>query len=1124
MADNNFIFLKEKLPELSALGELAEQYLLLDSSVTAIKLRTFAEKYVRVLYNNLKLEYLEEKNLFSLLEALNKNEQIQSSIISNLHLLRLSGNKAAHGESVNETEAKKLLNIAYIISKWLMIVFYQTEPQNINSFILPDKTKSMADINKPKLQAELNKKELIIEQLIQNLNKKEEKASITPLTDIESETIKNKGKSVAVLLDLNEEQTRQFLIDKQLSIAGWAFNDGSSENSDIEIEYEVDGQPTETGKGFVDYVLIGDDGKPLAVIEAKKTSKDPDIGKKQATLYADAIERKFGKRPVIFYTNGFDIYIWNDKENEPPRKIHGFYSKDSLTYLHFKRENRTDSLNLEANPSIANRLYQMEAQKRVIEKFAQKNRKSLIVQATGTGKTRVAVSLCDTLLKGNWVKRILFLCDRRELRKQAKNAFTDFIPSTPLTTVNSRTYKNRDKRIYLSTYPAMLKYYDTFDVGFFDLIIADESHRSIYNVYKDIFDYFDSYQIGLTATPVDLIARNTFSMFNCDNQDPTANYDYETAVKEGYLVPFEVFNHTTEFLREGIKYANLTIEQKKELEDQVANAEEFDYTSNDIDKFIYNKDTNREIIRNLMEKGIKDATDSLPGKTIIFARSHKHALQLQSLFNEMFPQYGGKFCQVIDNYDPRAEQLIDDFKGKGNNNLLSIAISVDMLDTGIDIPEVVNLVFAKPIKSYVKFWQMIGRGTRLCPNLLGLGVDKTKFRIFDHWGNFEWFDLNCKPAEVSDSMSLSQRLFLQRIKLAETALEKFQQDEFKYIVDLIKKDINTLDSLKSIAVKDRWREVNLMKQDGVIERFDQSTINILKNEIAPLMRWINIAGHIEAVKFDILLTQSQTEFILNTNLFESFRDDIINEVSLLQRNLYQVRTKSDVIKKVLSAEYWDTIQFNNLEEIRKELRGLMQFKESEVPLISESKTIDITENPDKVKHEEYIPKMPGMEMIKYKERVEKALCQMFNESVVLQKIKKGAFVTQDELNSLVSLVLTKYPNVDINILYEFYPDTAGYLDLAIRRIIGLEAEAVNSYFESFVANHPELSGNQIAFLNMLKNYIGMYGCIKLEKLYESPFTSLDTEGVEGIFNNETMVEEIFTILKDNRLTINSIGK
>lgn len=390
--------------------------------------------------------------------------------------------------------------------------------------------------------------------------------------------------------------------------------------------------------------------------------------------------------------------------------------------------------------------------------------------------------------------------------------------------------------MFLATYPAVQKVFQSFDPGFFDLIIADESHRSIYNVYGDIFHYFDCYQIGLTATPVDFVTRSTFKLFGCEGQLPTSNYDLEQAVEEGYLTPFEVYEHTTQFLREGITLEGLSSAQIEELEAQGEDPAQYDFSSEQIDKVIYNKDTNRAILRNLMENGITDTTGQVLGKSIIFARNHEHAMLLRQLFDEMYPQYAGKFCQVIDNYDPRAEQLIDDFKGEGTNNDLTIAISVDMLDTGIDIPAIVNLVFARPIKSPVKFWQMIGRGTRLCPDLFGPRKDKRVFRVFDHWGNFARFEMGYKPAEPAQSKPLAQLLFEERLTLAETALQKSEPAVFDTIIALVSQDINALPE-ESISVREKWKEKRALSKPDVLKAFAPATVARLRQEITPLMQW-----------------------------------------------------------------------------------------------------------------------------------------------------------------------------------------------------------------------------------------------------------------------------------------------
>jgi len=436
--------------------------------------------------------------------------------------------------------------------------------------------------------------------LLSELEEARAKATVAQKEAAELKQLASSAQAAADELQFSEAETRTRLIDSMLASVGWDIAEGVKSTTQVGKEVEVDGQPTVTGIGYADYVLWDDNGNPLAVIEAKKTSTDAELGRHQAKLYADSLEKRYGHRPVIFYTNGFDIWIWDDAQDFPP-------SKDSLQHLaNYQRQNKQPLDTVAINEQIVDRLYQLEAIKRVSERFSQKHRRALVVQATGTGKTRVAIALTDLLIRAGWVKRVLFLCDRKELRKQAKNAFNDFL-SEPTRIITSRVKTNASERVFLATYPAMQKVFQSFDPGFFDLIIADESHRSIYNVYGDIFHYFDCHQVGLTATPVDFVTRSTFRLFGCEGQLPTSNYDLELAVQEGYLTPFEVYEHTTQFLRDGITLDGLSTQQIQELEDQGEDPAQYDFSSEQIDKVIYNKDTNRAILRNLMENGIKDA-------------------------------------------------------------------------------------------------------------------------------------------------------------------------------------------------------------------------------------------------------------------------------------------------------------------------------------------------------------------------------------------------------------------------------------------------------------------------------------------------------------------------------------
>src|SRR5690606_14363116 len=536
---------------------------------------------------------------------------------------------------------------------------------------------------------------------------------------------------------------------------------------------------------------------------------------------------------------------------------------------------------------------------------------------------RVAISLCDVLMRAGWVKRILFLCDRRELRKQADRVFKEYMPGEPRVIVDRTTANDRDKRIYLATYPAMMKCYEDFDVGFFDLIIADESHRSIYKKFRALFQYFDALEVGLTATPVRFIERNTYELFGCEDRDPTSHFSFEDAINSTppFLVPFRVRSFSSQFREQGIRYTQMSPEQREQLEDQDPAAEQVDYDAEKLDKYVFNRDTTRFIWRSLMEEGIRESTGSHVGKTIVFARNHLHAVHLADVFTEMYPQYGSAFCRVIDNQEPKAEQLIDDFKNPDNE--LTIAISVDMLDTGIDVPEVVNLVFAKPVKSYVKFWQMIGRGTRLCPDLFGPGEDKKSFLIFDHWGNCEYFDERYTEKEPSAQKSLQQRLFEERIRLLEAAHTALDEPLVQRTAELLLGQLSALRETKAIAVREAWKTLEQLASRDVIARLHPATKNDLARVVGPLLHLVSVRGDEAAYRVDLLMTRLESAQLTKTPQCDDRKAEVQEQVESLGMNLNPVKAKADAIGQVRSPAFWQSADVESLEHLRQELRGVM---------------------------------------------------------------------------------------------------------------------------------------------------------------------------------------------------------
>lgn len=1113
MQSVNFEFLRASRPDIAALGGFAEHYAFNDPASSLAKLRLLAERVTESVYDAFRLPRPSQPNLIDLLNEESFRRIVPAVVQTKLHSLRTRGNKAVHANQGNTHTALAMVREAFDIACWTWLTLDNGLRIKLPNFAQPKPPPDAEKLAKgqTRLTQQLAEREAQMQALLANLEQAKAAQSQAELTAAELLALATKGAASADELSFNEETTRRNLIDAQLIDAGWNVGANGQSNDEVGQEIQLPQPQNSTGIGFADYVLWDDNGKPLAVIEAKKAAKDAEAGRTQAKLYADALESAHGRRPVIFYTNGYHITLWDDAQRHTPRRLYGFYSKSSLQYLIFQRSEKLSLSSIAAKPEIAGRMYQLETISRVCERFTNGYRKGLIVLATGTGKTRVAVSLCDVLSRARWAKRILFLCDRRELRKQADNVFKEFMPGAPRLIMDSATVGEDTARVYLATYPAMMRQFQNFDVGFFDLIIADESHRSIYNRYRDLFLFFDALQVGLTATPVEFIARNTFKLFGCEDGDPTASFTYQDAVshRPPYLVPFEVYTHTTEFLRKGIKYRQLSADQRQQLEEDEADAQAFDFDPEDIDRQLFNKDTNRSILRNLMENGIREATGAHPGKSIIFARSHNHAALLSQLFDELYPQYGGAFCRVIDNYDVRAEQLIDDFKDP--KNPLTIAISVDMLDTGIDVPVVVNLVFAKPVKSLVKFWQMIGRGTRLCPNLFGPEQDKRSFRIFDHWGNFKYFDERYQEAQPSQSKSLLQKLFESRIELADVSLTMSDASAFDTSIQLLREDLAALPE-STISVKEKWREVREALRGDTLKSFAAATRISLMRDLAPLMQWRDTRGAEDAYLLDWLIARMQTELLRQSAVFQDLKDELIQTVGELPINLNAVREKLKVINRVKSGEFWQAVDPAALESMRLDLRGVMRYRIKHQRPTTSPRIIDLAEDAERIEYARHHPKLEGVQLAAYRHRVEEVLKGLFGTNPTLRKIRRNEPVTAQDLDALVSLVLTQHPDVNLSLLTEFYPDAAGDLAIALRGIVGLDGELVSGLFADFAARHPSLSPKQQRFLALLQSHIAQFGAISVAKLYDAPFTQLDANGLDGVFDDQT-AEELVTLIR-----------
>ena len=895
--------------------------------------------------------------------------------------------------------------------------------------------------------------------------------------------------------DLSEFETRKRFIDVDLKEMGWKF---TGADADVREEYPVEDMAGVPGQmGFCDYVLFGKDGLPLAVVEAKRTSKDPNIGRKQASLYADCLERKFGRRPMIFTTNGFETYFWDD-QSAPQRKVSGIFSKDDLDKLMNRRAERKDLLSIAIDDKITDRYYQKEAIRAVCEHTQQGIRKHLLVMATGTGKTRTASSLTDVLSRGKWVTNILFLADRTALVKQAKEDFKKYLPD--MTLCNLCTNKDdRNARIVFSAYPTILNAIDDakssdgrqlFTPAHFDLIIIDESHRSIFKKYRAIFEYFDAILVGLTATPKTDIDRNTYDFFEMESGVPTYPYDYETAVYQDHvLVPYYNYKVKTKFLEEGITYNDLSDEDKQRYEEDFAEDGPMpEYIPPEkLNKFVFNEGTVDLVLQDLMERGIKVAGGDRLGKTIIFAQNKRHAEFILERFNKLYPQYHGTFAQRVICEDSYAQKVIDDFKVPEKEP--HIAVSVDMMDTGIDVPECVNLVFFKKVRSKAKFWQMIGRGTRLCKGLAcvdqidGEYTDKRRFLIFDYCGNFEFFEEHKEGYEARETKTLSENIFGKQVRIAAALQESgFAGDDYQAwrteLVNSCRQQIQALNP-ELIEVKLRREHVQKYQKEDAFLSLTEEAKRELEIQIAPLVQ--SPENDEFAKRFDNFIYGLILAQIGQLPSFKYAKKQLCDTASLLERkaSIPQVKAKLPVLKEIHTDAFWDANDILLFERVRRELRGLIQFlDEGEAG----QKTI-ITKLTDPVlDRQENIPLDAAYDFEDYRAKVNRYVNE-HGDTLAIHKLTHNLPLTQTDYQEL-ERVLTKELGSQEDYNREFGNTPFGLL---IRRIAKLDHEAAMQAFSQFI-NDQSLNPQQIAFVHKVIHYVEANGYMEnMTELTRPPF-------------------------------------
>ncbi len=1076
----NFGFLKEKeqFKSFATACTEAENAMIVSPATCAILTRRALELAVKWVYqvdSDVTVPYRD--NLSSLIHDRNFLGIIDEELLPMMKYVMKLGNTAVH-TNANITHDEAVLTLHHLHQFVSWIDYCYADEYTASSFNESILHASVEKRERPDelqdLYERLSAKDKALEEL-----RKENAALHSQFTAKRVERIKETN---FVVDEISEFDTRKMYIDLDLKLAGWQFN------QDIEEEYPVKGMPNNTGEGFVDYVLRGENGKIIALVEAKRTSKDPKEGRQQSRLYADCIEKEQGLRPIIFYTNGYETYIWHDDYGA--RKTSGFYNKEEVQLLIDRRILRRPLKDVKINDDITNRYYQKEAILSVCDMFERNQRKALLVMATGSGKTRTVISLVDILTKHNWAKNILFLADRTALVKQAMRNFNALMPNLSLCNLLENKANPEESRMIFSTYATMMNAIDEtktkdgnrlFTVGHFDLIIIDESHRSIYQKYRSIFDYFDGMLVGLTATPKDEVDKNTYSIFNLENGVPTYAYELSKAVEDGYLVDYKTLETKTKFLEDGIVYDDLSEAEKAEFED-VFEDESYvrDIDSGALNNWLFNANTIDMVLESLMTNGIHIEGGDKIGKTIIFAKNHRHALAIKERFDLKFPEYGGNFAEVIDYSVNYYQSLIDDFST--TSKMPQIAISVDMLDTGIDVPEVVNLVFFKKIRSKTKFWQMIGRGTRLYSNLFGLGQDKEYFLIFDWCGNFEYFRANQHGTEAKITKTLTEKLFnskvdivreLQDIEYQVSPYKEFRQETIEGLVT----DVKLLND-ENFRVRQHIQYVHKYKEKNNWNSLSIIQTNEIKEHVSPL---VNPYDDDELAKrFDLLMYTIELAKLNSNNATKSIVR-VMNTAEALSKlgSIPQVVRQKAIIQKVKAGAFWKEASLQDLEEVRGALRDLIKFIERE------QQKIYYTDFKDEIiEQTEHGSILDVNDLQSYRQKVEHYLKE-HQDQLAIYKLRHNKELTNQDVKTLEAILWYELGSKE---QYEKdFGDTP--ITRLVRNIVGLDRQAAMGEFSEFLSEE-RLNIQQAKFVELIVDYVVKNGTLDKQVLQQDPFRTL----------------------------------
>ena len=1043
----------------------AERILHIDPSACVLNCRRAMEFAVKWMYSvdkALVMPY--QDTLVSLMNTEDFRDIVGTDIWRRMDFIRRTGNTAAHtGRKITEEQAALCLENLYVFLDF--VAYCYGENYTEGHF---DRALLTRPAEAPTAPAKEAPEVDLAALMAENAALKEE---LTARRAGQQQTYVPKP------LDLSEYKTRKLYIDTMLTDAGW------TEGKDWLNEVELPGMPNKSEVGYADYVLYGDDGRPLAVIEAKRTCVDVAKGRQQAKLYADLLEKKYHRRPVIFLTNGFETRITDNLY--PERRCAAIYSKRDLEKLFNLQTMRTSLKNIMVDPKIAGRYYQEGAVKAACDTFARNRRKALMVMATGSGKTRTVIALCDVLLQHGWVRNILFLADRNSLVTQAKRSFVNLLPDLSVTNLCEEK-DNYTAHCVFSTYQTMYNVIDSvqdeegklFTCGHFDLVICDEAHRSVYNKYRDIFNHFDAPLVGLTATPKDEIDKNTYEIFELENGVPTYGYDLAQTVKDGYLVDFISVETKLKFIEQGIVYDELSDADREAYEDTFTdeNGElPESIASSALNEWIFNEDTIRQVLHTLMTKGLTIDYGSKLGKTIIFAKNHTHAEKILEVFNREYPHLPG-FAKVIDNYMTYAQSAIDEFSD--SKKLPQIAISVDMLDTGIDVPEVLNLVFFKKVMSKAKFWQMIGRGTRLCPGLID-GADKDKFYIFDFCGNFEFFRMN-KGRPTANMISLQGAIFYLKAqiayKLQDLAYQTTDLIDFRksLVEDMVRK-VRELNK-ENFAVRQHLKFVELYANSGSYNALTYEDTLLMGQELAPLIT--PDEDDAKELRFDALMYGIELAYLAGKK-YGKARSDLMKKAAAVASvaNIPEITAQAELIDKILHTDYVENAGINEFENIRENLRDLIKY----IPI---SKVRYDTNFNDEILSEDWNEsELENDDLKNYKAKAEFYVRQHMDNTTIA-KLKSNIPLTEDDVKVLENILWS-----EIGTKQDYVAENGQKpLGEFVREIVGLDMNAAKEAFAKYL-NDTSLDSRQIYFVNQIVEYIVHNGMMKdLSVLQEAPFT------------------------------------